>query len=109
MYRCRGTCCILDLGFQVATRRPRGQDLSKEAVQRSVDRLDRDSLRLAHTNIHDLDIQGAATLPYDHLFGRYETCGFIRDPHRLCLTDKWVYTKVVADFIEFKQVFEESV
>ena len=28
-------------------------------------------------SIHDLGVKGAATLPYDRLFGRYETCGLI--------------------------------
>ena len=35
----RLTCCIFDLGFQVITRRSRGQDLSGETVQRSIDLL----------------------------------------------------------------------
>lgn len=39
--------------------------------------LDRDSLRLDLMSIHDLGVKGAATLPYDRLFGRYETCGLI--------------------------------
>jgi hypothetical protein len=75
MYRFRGTCCILDLGFQVAARRSRGQNLSEETVQHSVYLLGRGSLRLGLTTIHDLDVQSAAALPYDQLFVRHETCG----------------------------------